>query len=298
MKISIITPSYNQGKYLERTILSIWNQEVDFELEHIVIDGGSTDQSVAIIKKYDHLYRSGQFPLKCKDFKFVWLSKQDKGQSDALNKGFSMSTGDILGWLNSDDLYSSNHSLKIICSAFVEHKTDIVLGNIYVIDDNDHVIDTPILTNIMNNDDFQNNLKDIVKFDIIMQPSCFFKRHVWESVGISDNFYIMDWVLWIDAYRNNYKFFKIDNYIASYRQQDNAKTVFAAKDKDENIKRCKEIISMYKKYDTWCLNRFYHIIYLLLLNLSKISVVEHFFDALISIAKKLRNKIVLRYRLY
>ena len=83
MKISIITPSYNQEKYLERTILSVWNQEGDFELEHIVIDGGSTDNSIDILSKYDNLYKSNLFPFRCKDMKFFWESKPDQGQDDA-----------------------------------------------------------------------------------------------------------------------------------------------------------------------------------------------------------------------
>ena len=286
MRFSIVTPSYNQANFLEKAIFSIWNQEGDFELEHIIIDGGSTDESIEIIKKYDNLYRNGQFPLKCKTFNFIWLSEQDEGQSDALNKGFSMSSGDILGWLNSDDMFCSYQSLQIVFKAFSEHETDIVLGNIYVINELGHVIDAPVITNSLSNDAFQDCLKDIMKFDIIMQPSCFFKRRLWETFGISGDYYIMDWVLWIS------------DYIASYRQQENAKTVFAANNSDENIKRCKEIISMYKKHHTWCLNRVYYITYLLLLKSAKIPVLGYLFESFTDYARKIRNKFALRYKLY
>src|SRR5437899_12310613 len=90
-KISIVTPSYNQAEYLEETILSVLNQEYP-NIEYIVIDGGSSDGSVEIIRKYEkHL--------------FYWITESDRGQSDALVKGFNRATGEIFSWLCSDDLY-------------------------------------------------------------------------------------------------------------------------------------------------------------------------------------------------
>ena len=89
MKISILTPSYNSGKYIERAIESVVDQGYD-NWEHIIVDGGSTDGTAVILKKYPHL---------------KWISEPDKGQSDAMNKAFEMSNGDIIGYLNADDWY-------------------------------------------------------------------------------------------------------------------------------------------------------------------------------------------------
>ncbi len=103
--VSIITPSYNQGQFLEETIKSVICQEGDFYLDYIIMDGGSTDNSVEIIKKYDDLLRRGEWPVHCKGINYRWTSEKDRGQSDAINKGFALAEGEILGWLNSDDVY-------------------------------------------------------------------------------------------------------------------------------------------------------------------------------------------------
>lgn len=126
MKFSIVIPSYNQGVFLERTLLSVINQEVETEI--IVIDGGSTDNSVEIIKKYE-------------DKIAYWVSEKDRGQSHALNKGFAHATGDIFGWQNSDDVYMPGAFRKVleVFEKFPDKK--IVYGNWYEIDENDNVID-------------------------------------------------------------------------------------------------------------------------------------------------------------
>jgi len=88
--ISVLTPSYNQGRYIEQTITSVLQQGYP-SVEHIVIDGGSTDSTISILERYPHL---------------KWVSEPDRGQADALNKGLRMATGDVVGWVNSDDFYA------------------------------------------------------------------------------------------------------------------------------------------------------------------------------------------------
>jgi glycosyltransferase involved in cell wall biosynthesis len=113
-KISIITPSFNQGKYIEQTILSVINQNYP-NLEYIIIDGGSTDETVEIIKKYE------------KHITF-WLSEQDRGQSHAINKGLQKATGELFNWLNSDD-YLKNRALFDIAEKYLTNKNpDVICG--------------------------------------------------------------------------------------------------------------------------------------------------------------------------
>ena len=112
-KISVITPSYNQGQYIEETILSVLNQNYP-NLEYIIMDGGSTDNTVEVIMKYA-------------DKITFWVSEKDKGQADAINRGFKKATGDILCWLNSDDYYFSE-TLKYVAENLDINKKEILFG--------------------------------------------------------------------------------------------------------------------------------------------------------------------------
>ena len=105
--ISIVTPSYNQGQFIRETIESVLGQSYD-KIEYIVMDGGSTDETVSILREYEN------------DPRFQWISEKDRGQSDAINKGWRLCQGDILAWLNSDDTYCAD-ALQLVADAFVHH---------------------------------------------------------------------------------------------------------------------------------------------------------------------------------
>lgn len=125
-RISVIIPSLNQAQYLDRTILSILNQNYP-NLELIIIDGGSTDGSVDIIKRYE----------KYLDY---WISEPDDGQADAINKGCKVSKGDLIGWLNSDDLFLPG-TLTAVGEAFKgDPVIDLIFGNNYLIKSDDSII--------------------------------------------------------------------------------------------------------------------------------------------------------------
>jgi len=118
--VSIITPSYNQAQFLEATILSVLNQDYP-NLEYIIVDGGSTDGTLEILKRYSD--------------QITWISEPDQGQSDGFNKGVARAKGDVIGWLNSDDLYEPG-AIRQVVQYFVEHPdASVVYGNCTVIDD-------------------------------------------------------------------------------------------------------------------------------------------------------------------
>jgi glycosyltransferase involved in cell wall biosynthesis len=125
-KISVITPSYNQGYFLERTILSVLNQKYP-NIEYIIIDGGSTDNSVDIIKKYSH-YIS------------YWVSEKDNGQSNALNKGLAKATGDIFAYLASDDILMPGILNKAANLFKDDLSLDAVFGNKLLINKDDNIV--------------------------------------------------------------------------------------------------------------------------------------------------------------
>ncbi|GAG29700.1 unnamed protein product, partial [marine sediment metagenome] len=123
--VLIVTPSYNQAQFLESTILSVLNQNYP-NLEYIIIDGGSTDGSIEIIKRYQK-------------YLAYWISEKDEGQADAINKGFEKSTGQILAWINSDDTYLPE-TLFRVAKHFQQHqKADLVFGNINFINEYDEI---------------------------------------------------------------------------------------------------------------------------------------------------------------
>lgn len=127
-KISIITASYNAQDTIKSTLESILQQDYK-EIEHIIIDGASTDQTLTIINPYIPLYQEQNIPLKI-------ISEKDKGIYDAMNKGIRHASGEIIGFLNSDDFFSSPHSLSHIMRAFNSQKTDCVFGQVVFIDQN------------------------------------------------------------------------------------------------------------------------------------------------------------------
>jgi len=175
--VSIITPSYNQVKYLEDTIQSVIQQDYP-NLEYIIVDGGSTDGSPEVIERYQD--------------KFAWwVSESDQGQADAINKGFRKATGEIIAWLNSDDLYLPG----TISSAVELFQKNPAAGVIY-----GDAVSADADGRLLNELHFSSwGTRDFLQFNIICQPAVFMKRSIVEKVGYLDPSYhfFLDHQLWI-----------------------------------------------------------------------------------------------------
>ncbi|RJP50939.1 MAG: glycosyltransferase [Anaerolineaceae bacterium] len=175
--VSIITPSYNQASYLEQTILSVLNQDYP-RIEYIVVDGASTDGSVEIIRKYESRLAD-------------WVSEKDRGQADAINKGFARTTGEIIAWLNSDDYYLQG-AIRAVVKVFEEHP-DVVLvyGNMLAVDEAGRTFNTLNYKQL--------TLEDLLCFQIIGQPAVFMRRSALQKTnGLDSSFhFLLDHLLWL-----------------------------------------------------------------------------------------------------
>jgi glycosyltransferase involved in cell wall biosynthesis len=182
--VSVVTPSFNQGKYLEDTIQSVLAQDYP-SLEYLIVDGGSTDTSVDIIQKHSA------------DLAW-WVSEPDEGQASAINKGMAQSKGEIVAWLNSDDLYFPGAVKSAVDMMLAEPQIGMVYGNAVTIDEKGRPIRELIFPNW--------KLEDLIQFRIICQPSVFMRRSSYEKVSGLDLSYhfMLDHHLWIRIARQSH----------------------------------------------------------------------------------------------
>jgi glycosyltransferase involved in cell wall biosynthesis len=199
--VSIITPSYNQGHFIEETIKSVLSQEGKFFLEYLVIDGGSTDHSLEIIKYYDNLIRSGGWSCRCRGITFSWISEKDFGQSNAINKGLMRANGEVLGWINSDDLYFPGAFQRVVEHFHYNPQDDIVFGDGDVINENGDLQWEWLARtyNLKLLKSYHSLWNDFTNY--IMQQATFWRRRVPERIGLLDEtlHYAMDVEYWMRA---------------------------------------------------------------------------------------------------
>jgi glycosyltransferase involved in cell wall biosynthesis len=196
-RISIVTPSLNLAEFIEYAILSVLIQEYP-NFEHIIIDGGSTDSTLSILKKYPHLN---------------YVSERDKCQADALNKGFRRASGDIVGWLNADERYLTPCFHKI-SEYFRMHPTvDVAYGNCRYIDENGRVF------KIVKALEFDLFLTKYLPFMDIFTCTCFFRRRIFEENNYLklDYDYIMDREFFIRLAQKGYVFRHLNEFFGDFR---------------------------------------------------------------------------------
>lgn len=175
--VSIITPSFNQASYLEQTIQSVLDQDYA-DIEYLVIDGGSTDGSVDIIKKYAPRLA-------------YWASEKDSGQADAINKGMSRAHGEIVAWLNSDDTYLPGAVAAALKAFDANPDVALVYADMLAVDERGQTFNTFRYKQL--------SLEDLLSFQIIGQPAVFMRRAAFEKAGGLDLSYhfLLDHHLWI-----------------------------------------------------------------------------------------------------
>lgn len=207
-KISVVTPSYNQGSFIEETIDSVLSQNYQ-NLEYIVIDGGSSDESVEIIRKYEkHLH--------------YWVSEPDSGQTEAINKGLAHATGGVFNWLNSDD-YLAAGALQLIGEAFEDPVLNVLIGRSRVFSGEKTMFET------RGADIYPGNIAKTMGRARIDQPEAYFRKSCIDTLApLNENLhYLMDRDLWF-RYLNQYGLDgiqRINHVLVNFRLHADSKTV-------------------------------------------------------------------------
>lgn len=230
MKISIVTPNYNYGKYLRKAIASVKSQveggKVSFEVEHIVIDGGSSDGTPDMLREHEAA-SSGIV-----GYEFRWISEPDKGQTDAINKGLRMATGDVVCWLNADEYYLPGALGKVVSAFQKKPKADFIYGEPLFVDSEDKPIrvkrDHPFSAFVL------------LWYGCYIASCCsFWRRRILDDGVYLDDSYkvIMDGEYWVRLMKLGYRFKFLPANLAAFTWHDmNISTVYNDKRLEESTK--------------------------------------------------------------
>lgn len=214
-RVSLVTPSFNAAPYLRAAINSVLVQDYP-DIEYLVMDGGSTDETVALLKEYGDKVR--------------WVSEKDQGQADAIARGFEQTTGSILCWLNADDVLKPGAVRTAVDTFLANPGTALIYGNADFIDETGELIAPCTVVEPF----VRQRLLDYG--DYIIQPAAFFSRVAYQSVGGLDTslHWAMDWDLWIRL-AQVHEFVYIENVLASYRWLGSNKTAIGGFDRLDEV---------------------------------------------------------------
>jgi len=204
--VSVITPSYNQGHFIRETIQSVLTQDYP-NLEHIVVDGGSTDGTLPILREFAQ-----------SDPRFRFVSEPDRGQSHAINKGLALAQGEIIGWLNSDDTYQPGAIRKAVDAFRRQPGCAVVHGKCLMIDEKSKAISALHVTPV--------NFRKLFEGCFVCQPAAFIRKSVFQQMGGVDESlnFCMDYDLWIRISKQH-SFCYLDEFLANARRHPGSKSV-------------------------------------------------------------------------
>ena len=220
MIVSVVTPSFNQGEFIEETIRSVLEQKGDFFLDYIIMDGGSSDNSVAIIRKYAELINDGAWPAHCNGIEYRWISQKDNGQSDAINRAFAIAKGDIGVWLNSDDYFYDSDTVSKVVRYFSEDVSlELLIGDGWAVDRNGN----PLWR--WHTDEIDWN--ELIYLDYhILQPAAFAKLALYTSHPLITSYhYCMDQEFFVGLLHAGVRYHKVDDDFACLRFYPQTKTL-------------------------------------------------------------------------
>jgi glycosyltransferase involved in cell wall biosynthesis len=212
-KITIITPSFNQGNFIDQTIRSILGQSYP-NLEYIVMDGGSTDRTLEILRQYDK--------------QLIWNSEKDRGQSHALNKGLALATGEIIGFINSDDYLEPGALLKVGDFFATHTEADWLAGKCRTVDERGYEI-RKIVTLYKNFLMMFKSYRILLILNYISQPATFWRKNIINEIGSFDEsvHYTMDYEYWLRI-GSRYKLYTHNDYLACFRVHSTSKSFGSA----------------------------------------------------------------------
>lgn len=205
---SVVTPSYNQGDFIKETIDSIKKQDYG-NIEHIIIDGKSTDNTLDILKSYGD--------------SITWISEEDNGQTDAINKGLKLTNGDIVAYLNSDDIYLPGTISHVVKMFNNNPEVEFIYGDFHAIDADSNIIDKiktiPFDSNIL-----------LYDANFISQPASFYRKSLIDKIGLFDDklHYLMDYEFFLRAAKRKINFKLAKRYLSAIRYHGNCKTLTGA----------------------------------------------------------------------